>query len=106
MATPTIFPHSRALGLIPMSNTVNAMDFTAAGVKTQNIPTGANLVLIQPASGQDIFVKLNAAATIPGADVTDGSACQQDVPFIHLGGATTISIATNAAGIVTLAYYA
>jgi hypothetical protein len=93
------------MGSIPISNTVNVMDFTAAGVKTQNVPSGANLVLIRPASGQDVFVKLGAAAAVPTGDITDGSGSAQDPTIIELMGAATISVATAAAGIVTLSFY-
>jgi hypothetical protein len=107
MPTPTKFVASRVMGSIPFSNTINAMNFTAAGVKTQNVPTGANLVIIQPASGQDVFVALGATPTaaVPPGDVTNGTASMQDPSVLAVTGMTEISVATATAGIVTLSYY-
>ena len=96
------------MGSIPQTNTINAMVFTGAGVKTQNVPSGAQLVLIQPASGQDVFVSIGTSPTaaVPAGDITNGSASMQDPAMIALMGAAEISIATATAGVVTLSFYA
>ncbi|MGO9170019.1 MAG: hypothetical protein ACLQBD_26780 [Syntrophobacteraceae bacterium] len=90
---------------IPQSNTINAMDFTGAGTKSQNVPAGANFVLISASQNVDVFVLMNGAAAVPSGDVTNGSASEANPPLRQLYGVTTIGVAVNAACIVTLAYY-
>lgn len=99
---------------ITQSDTINAMVFTGAGVKTQNVPTWtdsqgitrhASLVLITVTGGVDIFVKIGGTAAVPSGDVTDGSSSEANALGRWLNGATTISVAVGSACIVTLSYY-
>jgi hypothetical protein len=89
----------------PVSDTVNAMVFTEAGVKTQAIPSGAKWVRLAVSDGLDNFVKFGSEASAPGEDVTDGSASELASELRQIGDATTISVAVGGAGIVTLSYY-
>lgn len=91
---------------IPQSDAINAMVFTAAGAKNQNVPAGANFVLISASQNVDVFVKLGGDAAVPAADVTDGSAAEANPLIRNVQGVSSIGVAVSAACIVTLAYYA
>jgi hypothetical protein len=96
---------------IPQSNTISTMHFTAAGVKTQGIPAGANLVLIERTGGADLMVSLSGTAAAPAADndvsSTSTSSGQEANPVGKwLYGATQISIYAYGAADVTLSYFA
>jgi hypothetical protein len=94
---------------IPQSDSISTMVFTAAGVKTQGIPAGANLVLIEKAGGADIFVWIGGTASIPSADndfsVTGVSSPEANALVRWLSGASSISVAATSACTLTLAYY-
>ncbi len=90
---------------IPQSNTINAMDFSGAGAKSQSVPAGANFVLISASQNVDTFVLMNGTAAVPSGDVTNGTASEANPPLRSLYGVTTIGVAVSAACIVTLAYY-
>ena len=90
---------------IPQSDTINAMVFSDAGVKSDTVPTGANLVYISVAGGSNIFVKIGGTAAVPTADVTDGSASEAGALGRWLKGASAVGVAADGACVVTLAYY-
>lgn len=91
---------------IPQSNTIGIMDFTGAAAKTQNIPAGANFVLISATGGVDVWVSLSGTAAVPTGDNTSGTAIvEANPPLRQLYGATQVSVAVSAATIVSLAYY-
>jgi hypothetical protein len=95
-------------GAFPISDTVDAMFFTAAGVKTQTVPVGATFVRIR--STNTVYVNAPTAAA-PGADITDGTASEAvggllpDGLYAITPGAT-LSVAATTATTVTLAFYA
>jgi len=96
---------------IPQSDSISNMHFTAAGVKTFGIPTGANLVLIERTNGVDLVVSLTGTAAAFAADndfsSTATSSGQEVNPVGRwLYGATNISIYANGATDVTLSFFA
>lgn len=67
------------------------------------VPPGARFVLFS--STADFFAKANAAAAIPAADVTDGSASELNPTIRRVEGVTTIGIISPAGGTVSLSFY-
>lgn len=91
----------------PMSDTVNALVFTAAGSRKIAVPADAVFVLFS--SNVDFFAKMgdiDVTAAVPNADVTNGSAAAMN-PSSRLipAGVTHIAVAVAAVGIVTAEFY-
>lgn len=93
------------VGSFPQSDTINAICFTAAGTGVDNVPTGANFVLIAVSQGIDVFARIGGTASVPAGNITDGSASEANPLLRALNGATTVGVAVSSACIVTLAYY-
>ncbi len=87
----------------PAPTHVNALVLGVATAETLTIPTGANYVIFS--SEGDFYVRVNAAATVPAGDVTDGSAAELNPPAYGLNGVTSLSVISKAANIVTAAFY-
>jgi alcohol dehydrogenase YqhD (iron-dependent ADH family) len=93
------------IGAIPQSDTINAYVFSGAGTASDTVPTGANLVLIAASQNVDVFVKIGGSATVPGSNITNGSASEANPMIRWLQGATSVGIAVSASCIVTLSYF-
>lgn len=93
------------VGSFPQSSAINAICFTAAGSAVDNVPTGANFVLIGASHGVDVFVKVGGTASVPTGNITNGSASEANPLLRALNGATTVGAAVSSPCVVTLAYY-
>jgi len=82
---------------------VNTRVLAASTVETAAIPTGARYVIFS-ASG-DFYARPDAAAAIPAADVTDGTASELNPAMWDLSGVTDIRLIAGAATVVTLSFY-
>ena len=88
---------------LPFSDYVNARVLAANTAETIAIPTGAKYVLFS-ADG-DFYVRSNDTATIPAADVADGTAAILNPTLRSLETVTSLSVIASAARIVTAAFY-
>ena len=89
------------------SGYINAMVFSGAAAKTSTPPASARIVKITTTVA--VYVNVGAAAAVPAADVTDGTASAL-LPAggsvtLDLAGAATVGVAAGAAAVVTLTYY-
>ena len=98
-------------GALPQSDTIDALYFAAAGAASDNVPAGARWVAVSLSAPVAAFLKINGAAAVPGANVSNGSASEalpvgNAQPMVReLNGATTVGVAVGAACTATLAYY-
>jgi hypothetical protein len=99
-------------GAFPQSDTIDALYFAAAGAQSDNVPAGARFVAVSLSAPVAAFLKMDGAAVVPAANVSNGSASEaipvgNAQPLVReLNGATTVGIAVGAACAATLAYYA
>ncbi len=76
----------------------------AAGVaETHTIPTGATYVLFSTTS--NFYVAYSGTATVPSADITNGSGPELNPVLRSVSGLASISIISPATCIVTMAFY-
>jgi hypothetical protein len=92
------------LGMLA-SDTINAASLAAGVAKRIVVPAGANLVKL--AGTGSFYVRWNAAldATVPVADVTDGSGSELNPQSANLRGLASFSIISSAACVVTASFY-
>lgn len=108
--SPLGFDLSDAALNFPSADGVNALSLAANVAETLTIPAGA--VIVRLAATDNVFIKSNAVATVPG-DTTDGSASELlklqggSETWRQLSGVTSIGVITNAAGgaILTASFY-
>lgn len=97
------------LGVLPASDTIYNLVLAAGVAENVTPPAGARFVVINSTGGK-LFVKAGVPAqsdaAIPGADVTDGTGQMIDPVILDLTGVTEISMISEAANIVSLAFYA
>ena len=86
------------------SNYVDVRVLAANVAEVHNVPSGATRVVFS-ANG-DFYVRFNAAAAVPAADVTDGTGSILNPNMRTLDGVTTIGIISAAACNVTMEFYA
>ena len=67
------------------------------------VPTGANYVLFS--STVDFYANYGAAAAVPGADVTNGTASELNPTLRATNGAATIGLISPYAAVVTICVY-
>ena len=93
-----------ALGLLA-SDSINAYVLTAAVAKRVTVPNGAATVKL--AGAGDFYVRWNAVldASVPGADVIDGSASEYKPTMANLRGLASFSVIAPAGCIVTTSFY-
>jgi hypothetical protein len=92
----------------PLSDYIDHRVLAAATAEAIGPPVGAHAVIIS--TDQDLYVRRNATATVPSADVTDGSGAAL-IPAgtgraFELSGVTTLSFISAAAAKVTLEWLA
>jgi hypothetical protein len=81
------------LGCVNPSDTINGMHFTGSGAKTDNVPAGANYVLVSGSQNVDLYVKIGGVAASYSGDKTDGSASEINPSIRQLDGATAVGVA-------------
>lgn len=86
---------------------INYRVLAASTAEAPAVPTGAQFVVVY--SPIDAYVALSGTAAVPAADVTDGTGVifvPTGYPrVINVGGLTSFSIISAAAGIVGLEFY-
>ena len=95
---------NRAALAPPASDHVDARVLAAGVAETHTVPAGARYVVFSATA--DFYAKFGAAAAVPAADVTNGTASalnptQRRIP----DGATTIGLIAPAACVVTLSFW-
>lgn len=82
---------------------VNARVLAANVSETDTVPTGANWVLFS--SDCNFYAATGATATVPAADVTDGTSPEQNPAGWYIPAITQITVVAAATCKVTLTYY-
>lgn len=101
----TVTLQKHVLGFATLVPTyVDAAVLAADTAETFTCPTDANFVIFS--STGDFFAKYDGAATVPAADITDGTAPELNPIARLMDGGTSISLIASAATTVTLSYYA
>ncbi|WP_029008336.1 hypothetical protein [Azospirillum halopraeferens] len=90
---PAVDPSSHRLAVV----------LTAGGSRTVAVPAGARFVLIN-ATGP-LWVQYGAAATVPAADITNGTAPELNPAARWIEGITTLGLAAPGACAASLAFY-
>jgi len=95
---------NRAQFAPPPADYVDARVLAANVAESHSIPNGAKYVVFS-ADG-NFYARFGAAAAVPAADVTDGSASELNPEAREIpGGTTTIGLIATAATVVTLSFY-
>jgi hypothetical protein len=101
--TAIIDPNGRELIGLTLSDHIDARVLAVSAAESHTIPTGARYVMFS-ANG-DFYANFAGTAAIPTADVTDGTASILNPQLRTIGAATTISLISPAACIVTMEFY-
>jgi hypothetical protein len=103
---PTGVDNVVSLGVQP-SDTVDHRVLTANVAESHNVPSGARWVLFR--STGDFYAKVDATAQLPGgdspSDISDGSASELNPSLWFVAGASTISLISDAAVDINMAFY-
>jgi len=84
-----------------------AIVLVASTNQTINIPTGAKKARFKATAAADFWIKFGGAASIPSANVTDGTASILNPDgIITLDGATTVGIISAVACIISIEFWA
>lgn len=92
---------------VQQSDTIYAYVMTANTAQYVTPPTGANFVLFSASGGNDFYMKLGVSSglSVPGSNITDGSAPELNPLVRQLGGASAFGLITTANCVITLAFY-
>lgn len=82
---------------------VDSKFLTADSAKVQNIPSGARCVVFSSTS--NFYAKVDGAAAVPLADVTDGSGAELNPAVWFIKGNSTIGVIAPTSAVVTMAFY-
>lgn len=82
---------------------VDARVLAANTAEAHTVPTGATHVVFSGTA--DFYVNYGAAAAVPAADVTDGSASELNPVAREIRGVTSIGLISAATCIVTMAFF-
>lgn len=95
----------RGFAMIGMgrSQHVDARKLAASTPEVHTVPTGA--VFVNFSADGDFYANFGAAAAVPAADVTDGSASVLNPGLRALDGAATIGLVASAECIVTMEFF-
>lgn len=88
---------------IPQADHRVAVTLSAGQAKSVAVPAGARLVMFS-ATG-DFWARIGGAASVPAADILDGSAPELNPAARSLQGAGVIGIAAAAAATVNLVFF-
>ena len=95
--------NGKTILIVPFSNYVLAKSLAASVAESFTVPAGAAYVVFS-ANG-DFYAKVGGTATVPG-DVTDGTASELNPTARACSPASTISVISPYATVVTAAFYA
>ncbi len=103
----TIFPgtNSQFSSLIrPVPSYVDARVLAASVAESQVVPAGSTWVLFS--ANCTFYAKANAAATVPGADTTNGSSSELNPAAWRITtGVISISVISPTACVITMSFY-
>lgn len=90
---------------LPVPDTVDMRVLAANTAERHTIPSGA--AFVQAASASDFYIRWHSTldASIPAADVTDGSGAEYKPGLRNLSGLTSFSIIAPGAAVVSLAFF-
>ena len=90
----------------PLASYVTAHVYAGAGSKNITVPANAAFAIVGQNNAAGFYVKNGSGAAVPAADVTDGTAASaKRATFTIPAGVTTISIAVDAATIITIEWF-
>jgi hypothetical protein len=90
----------------PLPTFVQAFVYSGAASKNITVPTNGAFAVISQNNTAAYYVKSGTGAAVPAADDTTGvSAIARLATFTVPSGVTSISIATDAATVITIAWY-
>lgn len=84
----------------------HAYMLSAGTAKAVTIPTGARIALFAIENGTNVYVAYGRVATVPSADVTDGSAPELNPGAREVAAYATISLISATATIVVISFLA
>ena len=84
------------------SDTIDSLSLGVTTEESHTIPEDATIVIFS--STGDFFALVDGTAAIP-ADVTDGTASELNPSILFISGATSISLISPAACVVTMSFY-
>lgn len=97
--------NSDAANHLPATDTVDVRVLTASVAERHTVPSGAAFVLASSAA--DFYIRWHASldASIPGADVTDGSGAEYKPGLRNIAGLASFSIIAPGAAVVSLSFF-
>lgn len=85
---------------------VNALVLAAGVAESLTIPTWADFILMSPNNAlAEVYVRVGATATVPAADITDGTASFRGQTFMRIDARTGVSVISPNSGVLTYALY-
>lgn len=107
MATNNFFDINDPFGaknlLRRMPDYVDARVLAASVNEDHTVPADAKYVIFSAEA--DFYAKKGGTATIPGADVTDGTASELNPAGYDIEGVTTIGLISGVGQTITMAFY-
>lgn len=88
---------------ISFTDHIDARVLAASTAETVTVPTGATAVFFS--STADFYVNAFITATVPAADVTDGTASELNPLQRSVQGIASFSMIAPAAATITMAFY-
>ena len=88
---------------VEQSDTINAVVITGGSESTSTVPSDARWVLMS--SDNDFYFIINATASVPAADVTNGSASELNPVMRRVDPGDVLHFISDYDCVVTLAYY-
>ncbi len=83
----------------------DAIVLVANTAQSYTIPTGATYILFSASSGCDFYVNYTTTAAVPGASTSTGLVSEMNPGLRALNGATSISLISATAGIITVSLF-
>jgi len=90
---------------LPATDTIDVRVLAASVAERHTVPVGAAFVMVSSAA--DFYIRWHASldASIPGADVTDGSGAEYKPGLRNISGLASFSIIAPGAAVVTMAFF-
>lgn len=94
-----------AADFLPPTDTIDMRVLAANTAERHTVPVGSAFVLA--ASSADFYIRWHASldASIPGADVTDGSGAEYKPGLRNISGLASFSIISPTAATVSLSFF-
>lgn len=96
-----------AANLPPLSDYQNAKSLAANVAETVTVPAGAGVCLlgVTPSSA-NVWVRSSGTASVPAADVSDGTASFPNPGIFAVAPADTFSVCADATAVLGIAFFA